>query len=48
MYFQEKTIEYLAVICVVSLLLSTFLLCRKTKECQVLEQKAYKWLIVQL
>ena len=48
MYFQEKTIEYLAVICVVSLLLSTFLLYRKTKECQVLEQKAYKWLIVQL
>lgn len=39
MYFQEKTIEYLAVICVVSLLLSTFLLYRKTKECQVLEQK---------
>ena len=39
MHIQEKTTEYLAIICILLLLTSTVLLYRKTKECQVLEQK---------
>lgn len=38
MYIQEKTIDYLAVLCILLLLVSTVLLYHKVKECKYLDQ----------
>lgn len=41
MQIQEKSIKYIALLCTLLLLISTFLLNNKNKECQALKEDIY-------